>query len=77
MAKVKAHVVHDVATGRITAIARPAKGVKAVPVAGEGQAVLKTKVKEKKIAGLVSGGGRVDTAHGVVVGAKAGSKNKK
>ncbi|MFE6098869.1 hypothetical protein [Streptomyces laurentii] len=60
MAKVRAYVVHDVATGRIISVGRVSKGANAVAMAGEGQAVLETKVEESSIRELVSGGGRVD-----------------
>ncbi|BAU82945.1 hypothetical protein SLA_2008 [Streptomyces laurentii] len=72
MAKVRAHVVHDVTTGRITSIGRVSKGAKAVKMAGEGQTVLKTKIKEGRIQKLVSGGGRVDAQQ--VVASRGKSK---
>jgi hypothetical protein len=59
MAKVRAYVVHDVASGRITSIGRISKGANVVVMAGDGEAVLETKVEESSIQELVSGGGRV------------------
>jgi hypothetical protein len=61
MAKVKAFVVHDVLSGRIVSVGRPAAGVQAVPLTGDGQTVLEVEVEESSIADMVGGKLRVDT----------------
>ncbi|GAA3379596.1 hypothetical protein GCM10020367_63790 [Streptomyces sannanensis] len=67
MAKVKAFIVHDTASGRIISIGRPVGGVKAVPIAGDGKSVLETEVEESDIDDMVGGKYRVDTERNSIV----------
>ncbi|MFD9498052.1 hypothetical protein [Streptomyces sp. NPDC060035] len=66
MAKVSVSIVHD-EIGRIVAVARPSKDVKAVVSVGEGQSVFETEVEEGSIPELASGNHRVDVANNSVV----------
>lgn len=51
MSEVIVHVWHTV-SGQIVAVGRPQGGAMCVPLAGEKQAVLETKIEEEHIQGL-------------------------